>query len=104
MGLNYFRVLIIALLIMFFTGLADFDNSINKFLVQGNRLYANYEQALSAYNEGLKKDSENLKLNYNSGQASYLWRIIKTLSRIMTRLAIHRTDTLIREFQLEAGG
>lgn len=58
-------VLIIALLIMFFTGLADFDNSINKFLVQGNRLYAdnNYEQALSAYNEGLKKDSENLKLN-----------------------------------------
>ena len=62
------------MLIMLFTGLVNFDDSINKFLVRGNRLYAdnNYEQALSAYNDGLKKDSENLKLNYNSGDPSYL--------------------------------
>lgn len=67
-------ILIIVMSIMLFTGLINFDNSIIKFLVRGNRLFAdsNYEQALNAYNEGLKKDSENLKLNYNSGQAAYL--------------------------------
>jgi len=61
-------ILIIVMSIMLFTGLINFDNSIIKFLVRGNRLFAdsNYEQALNAYNEGLKKDSATLKLNSHS--------------------------------------
>ena len=66
-------ILIIALLIMFFTGVINFNNSIIESLVKGNNAYAasNYDKALEAYKKGLSENSEDPKLNYNSGQASY---------------------------------
>ncbi|WP_010246557.1 tetratricopeptide repeat protein [Acetivibrio cellulolyticus] len=66
-------LLIVALIIMFFTGAIDFENSINESIITGNRSYAanNYEQALETYKKGLGQNSEEPRLNYNSGQASY---------------------------------
>lgn len=66
-------ILIIALLIMFFTGVINFNNNIVDSLVKGNQAYAasNYDKALEAYKKGLGENSEDPKLNYNSGQASY---------------------------------
>ncbi len=66
-------LLVVVLLILFFTGTIAFENGVYESIVKGNRLFAanNYEQALDAYNTGLSKNAENSKLNYNSGQASY---------------------------------
>ncbi|OPZ87481.1 MAG: 50S ribosomal protein L22 [Firmicutes bacterium ADurb.Bin419] len=67
-------LLVVVLLILFLTGTIAFDNVVYESILKGNRLFAanNHEQALDTYNAGLSKNAENPKLNYNSGQASYL--------------------------------
>ena len=65
--------LIVAIMILFFSGTLDFDNGINESIINGNKSYAasNYDQALETYKKGLGESSEDPRLNYNSGQASY---------------------------------
>lgn len=66
-------LLIVALTVLFFTGVIPFDGDINKFIIKGNQAYAanNYEQALQTYQKGLEENSTEPRLNYNLGQASY---------------------------------
>lgn len=66
-------LLVAALMILLFTGVINFNGGTNEFIKRGNKAYAtnNYQQALETYQKGLNKDSDEPKLNYNSGQASY---------------------------------
>jgi len=66
-------ILTTTLLILFFSGVINFNADINEFLIKGNRAYKlnNYEQAIKSYQTGLEKNSEEPRLNYNLGHASY---------------------------------
>ena len=65
--------LIVAIMILFFSGSLDFDNGINESIINGNQSYAasNYDQALETYKRGLGENAEEPRLNFNSGHASY---------------------------------
>lgn len=64
---------IVTLTILFFTGVIQFDGGINEFIIRGNQAYAanNFEQALETYQKALGENSDEPRLNYNSGQTSY---------------------------------
>lgn len=66
-------LLIVVLMVLFFTGAIPFDGGINELIIKGNRAYAanNYEQALQTYQKGLEENSTEPRLNYNLGQTSY---------------------------------
>lgn len=67
-------LLVVIFLILFFTGTIEFENAVQKSITEGNGYYAdnNYDKALDAYKIGLNINPEDQRLNYNSGQASYL--------------------------------
>jgi len=67
-------VLVIIFIILYLTGVLDFKNTINKSLIEGNKLYSEekYSEALASYQKGLSKDPGHAKLSYNAAQASYV--------------------------------
>jgi Ca-activated chloride channel family protein len=66
-------LLTIIMLVMLFTGVIDFKNGNIEALINGNRFYIvkKYDKALDAYKDGLTKNTEDAKLNQNSGLAEY---------------------------------
>jgi tetratricopeptide (TPR) repeat protein len=72
----FFALLSLAavLLVLFLTGVIDFSRSVrDEALANGNRLMkaGRYQEALEAYERGLKENPQDPELNYNSGQALY---------------------------------
>lgn len=63
----------IIFLLLFITGVIDFENTAAKSLIEGNTLFdaGDYGGAVEAYSKGLEK-SDDRKLNYNAAQACYL--------------------------------
>ncbi|GKX29093.1 hypothetical protein SH1V18_15730 [Vallitalea longa] len=66
-------ILILIMLVLFMTGVLDFNNSIKKAITDGNRLFAasNYGKASKVYEKALTEESDDEILNYNLGQTSY---------------------------------
>jgi Ca-activated chloride channel family protein len=67
-------IVLAILLVLFLSGVIDYSDSVRQSLLKGNSHYAvgEYDKALEAYKTGLGKEPENEKLNYNSGQVSYI--------------------------------
>ncbi len=67
-------LLVLIFIILFLAGALDFNNTVNKSLTEGNRLYSKekYSEALASFQNGLLKDPYHKKLNYNAAQASYM--------------------------------
>jgi len=65
--------LVILLLILFSIGILDYRNVKKEALIKGNAQYTagDFEKALEFYAEGIQKEPEDFKLNFNSGQALY---------------------------------
>ncbi|MBP7176787.1 MAG: tetratricopeptide repeat protein [Thermoclostridium sp.] len=59
--------------ILFLFGVLDFNHTVGRAMVTGNRLYGTeeFDKALEAYAAGLQKEPENPTLNFNAAQASY---------------------------------
>jgi len=66
--------LTVLFVILYLAGALDFNNTINKSLTEGSRLYSEekYSEALASFRNGLLKDPYHKKLNYNAAQASYM--------------------------------
>lgn len=66
-------VALLVISILFLTGVLDFNDTINKAIVNGNRLFAanEYDEAFKTYKRGLDEDADSDILKYNLGQTSY---------------------------------
>lgn len=66
-------LLTLIMAVMFIAGVMDFNNGYINALLAGNRLYAqkDFNKALDSYKEGLLEKPEDVRLNNNSGLASY---------------------------------
>ncbi len=66
-------MLLLILVILLLAGLISFSPGIRNAVVKGNRYYSegSYNKALKAYKKGLSEKTEDPKLNFNAGQASY---------------------------------
>jgi tetratricopeptide (TPR) repeat protein len=89
-------VLVIIFIVLYLTGAVDLKNTINKSLIEGNRLYSEeqYSEALASYQKGLSKDPGHDKLNYNAAQVSYMLQNYEQAAEYYGKAA-HKVDTYI---------
>lgn len=89
-------LLVIVFVILYLAGILDFKNTIRKSLTEGNRLYSEerYGEALISYQNGLLKDSNNVRLNYNAAQASYVLKDYQQAAEYYGK-AVEKADTYL---------
>ncbi len=89
-------VLVIIFIVLYLTGAVDLKNTINKSLIEGNRLYSEeqYSEALASYQKGLSKDPGHDKLNYNAAQVSYMLQNYEQAAEYYGK-AVEKVDTYI---------
>ena len=89
-------LLVIIFIVLYLTGAVDLKNTINKSLIEGNRLYSEeqYSEALASYQKGLSKDPGHDKLNYNAAQVSYMLQNYEQAAEYYGK-AVEKVDTYI---------
>jgi len=89
-------VLVTVFIILYLTGALDYKNTVNRSLIEGNKLYSEekYSEALASFQNGLLKDPGHVKLNYNAALVSYVLQNYEEAAGYYVK-AVAKVDTFL---------
>lgn len=72
-AVTFAGIILLILITLLLTGMISFSPGIRNAVIKGNGYYSkgSYDKALKEYKKGLSEKTEDPKLNFNAGQASY---------------------------------